>query len=108
MLRLKRLDDNVTLQTRYGTIETPEGAVLRLDSPTPAGAQNAHLFGDVIDGKMMLTLDAGGQRRQKEIAWGPDVRGPYAPELSLARNPIPAPAKRREVEAFCPTSTRSD
>src|SRR4051794_18616583 len=39
VLTFKRLTDTVTMQMRYGTIETPEGAVLRLDARTLTGAQ---------------------------------------------------------------------
>src|SRR5262249_31813813 len=38
-LSLKRLEDEITMELRYGTIETPEGAVLRLDTRTVASTQ---------------------------------------------------------------------
>src|SRR3954452_11486656 len=36
VLTFKRLDNEITMELRYGTIETPQGAVLRLDTRTLA------------------------------------------------------------------------
>src|SRR2546430_15113618 len=36
VLTLKRLENEITMELRYGTIETPQGAVLRLDTRTLA------------------------------------------------------------------------
>lgn len=100
-LKIKRQDDETTMALRYGTIETYEGQVLRLDTRTLAGPNETRVFGDAKGNVMPLTLDAGGQQVRVEMPWGPDVRGPYGPELSLARNPM-QPGDRREVKTFIP------
>jgi hypothetical protein len=100
-LNIKRLDDDVVIATRYGTIETYDGQVLRLDSRSLVGPNETRISGDARDGVLPLTLDAGGQRRRVEIPWSDDVRGPYGPELSLARTPM-QPGERREVKTFIP------
>ena len=101
VLSFKRDKDRVTIETRYGTIETPEGAVLRLDSRTLASKQEMRTFGDVINNQMTLTLEGAGQRQQLVIPWGPDVRGPYAAEQSLSRTPIKA-GESRSIRMFIP------
>ena len=84
-----RLNDTVTMKMMYGTIETPEGEVLRLDTRTLASDKEMRVHGDAIKGKMNLILDTGDGNSQEEvIPWGKDVRGPYAAEQSMARKPM--------------------
>jgi hypothetical protein len=103
-LSFRRGPDTARMKLLYGTIETQEGEVLRLDTLTEASGasgQRIRAFGDVIDGKMTLTLESGGQRQQAVIPWGADVRGPYGAELSLSREPM-QPGQAREVKTFIP------
>lgn len=100
-LTLKRLDNQVVIATRYGTIETYEGQVLRLDARSLAGPNETRVSGDVQNGIMPLTLTAGGRQTRVELPWPDDVRGPYGPELSLARSPM-KPGDRREIKTFIP------
>lgn len=100
-LTFKRGRDSATTELLYGTIETPEGQVLRLDTRTKASRNTIRTYGDVIDGKMTLTIEAGGQTQRKQIEWGPDVRGPYGAEMTLARKPI-QPGETREVKTYIP------
>jgi hypothetical protein len=100
-LNYKRLDDLVTIKLQYGTIETPEGQVLRLDTRTLASRQEMRTYGDVIDGKMTLIMEGGGQRQQVTIPWGPDVHGPYAAEQSLSRKPMRV-GDSRDVKMYMP------
>jgi hypothetical protein len=105
VLSFRRGQDRVNMEVRYGTIETLEGSVLRLDTRTRAGREELRTFGDVVDGKMDLTLEGGGQKQSLAIDWGPDVRGPYAAELSLSRQPI-QPGEKRDVRTFIPDLNR--
>jgi hypothetical protein len=84
----RRLDDEVTMSLMYGTIETPEGEVLRLDTRTEASDQILRVHGDVIRGSMKLKMEGTGQNQEQVIPWGKDVRGPYAIEQSMARKPM--------------------
>ena len=59
--RLKRGRDVAVTKLSYGTIETLDGQVLRLDTLTLAGTQSIRAHGDVIKGAMTLKLDTGGQ-----------------------------------------------
>ncbi len=97
----KRLQDQATTKVEYGSIETPDGKVLRLDTRIIAGAQEMRVYGDVVAGKMKLIIEGGGQRQEETIAWPDDVRGPYAPEQSFARQPI-KPGEVRELKMFMP------
>lgn len=101
VLSFKRRNDKITQRVRYGTIETPGGSVLRLDIRVQSGQDEMRTFGDVVDDKMPLALVGGGQKKQIEIPWGPEIRGPYAAELSLARQPM-QPGEEREEKMFIP------
>lgn len=97
----KRLEDKVTIKTMYGTIETKEGSVLKLETRTLASNQQMTATGSVVDEKMTLTLEGGGQSQQVTIPWGPEVRGPYAAEQSLSRTPIKA-GEARGLRMYVP------
>ena len=86
--RIKRREDIAVTKLMYGTIETLDGQVLKLDTRTQMGNQDIRAYGNVINGEMKLTLEGGGQEQTKTIPWGPEVRGPYAAEQSMARRPL--------------------
>jgi transglutaminase-like putative cysteine protease len=100
-LTFKRAADPISIEYLYGTIETPEGQVLRLDTRTLASKKEMRSHGDVVDGKMTLILEGSGQPQQLTIPWGPDVRGPYGAEMSIARKPM-SPGESREVKVYMP------
>lgn len=88
-MRLKRGDDESAVKLMYGTIETLDGEVLRLDTRTEAGGgQDIRVHGDVINHQMKLIMKGGGQSVSRVIPWGPDVRGPYGAEQSMSRQPM--------------------
>jgi len=96
-LHLKRDKDISVVKLQYGTIETPDGQVLRLDTRTQASEDSdIRAHGDVIRGQMVLKLDANGAHEEKKIPWGTEVRGPYAAEQSMAKKPM----KEREQRAL--------
>jgi hypothetical protein len=97
--RLKRDKDISVTNLEYGTIETLDGEVLRLDTRILAGdGKDIRGHGDVIGGKMRLILESG-ERQERVIAWSSDVRGPYAPEQSMARKPMNE-SERRDLKMF--------
>lgn len=100
-LNLRRQNDQVSIKLRYGTIETLDGEVLKIDHRSTLSDREMRTFGSVIDGQMVLKLEGGGQRVEQRIPWGPEVRGPYAPEQSLARKPISA-GEVRELKQYIP------
>jgi len=101
--RLKRGDDVSVTKLMYGTIETLDGQVLKLDTLTIVGDQNQKLraHGDVIRGVMNLVLEGTGERQETKIRWGSDIRGPYAPEQSMARKPM-TEHETRTLKMFMP------
>ena len=84
----RRLDDTVVMKMLYGTIETPEGEVLRLDTRTLTSDNEIRVFGDAVKGQMNLVMEGTRQRQEKTIPWSKDIRGPYAAEQSMARKPM--------------------
>jgi Transglutaminase-like superfamily len=101
VLTIKRLEDSITMEIRYGTIETPQGSVLRLDTRTLASEKEMRVSGDVVNDRMTLTLDGSGQSQQVTMPWGTDVRGPYAVEQSLSRDPMKL-GETRQLKMFIP------
>jgi Transglutaminase-like superfamily len=99
--KVKRGNDFSVVNLMYGTIETLDGRVLRLDTLTVAGEQKLRAHGDVIRGKMKLVLEGAGQRQELTIPWSADVRGPYAPEQSMARKPM-TEHETRTLKMFMP------
>jgi hypothetical protein len=102
----RRLDDTVTMKMMYGTIETADGEVLRLDTRTLTSENEIRVHGDAIRGKMNLILDTGnGSRQEQDIAWGKDIRGPYAAEQSMARKPMDE-GESRTIKMYIPDLNR--
>jgi Transglutaminase-like superfamily len=101
VLSLKRGNDTSPTEIQYGTIETPEGQVLRLDTRMLASTQIIQVHGDVINGKMLLKIENGKQKQELSIPWPSDTYGPYGAELSLSRNPI-KPGEVRKVKTYVP------
>ena len=99
---LKRGRDETVTKLTYGTIETLQGEVLRLDTLTDTGEQRIRTYGDVIGGKMKLIMEVGGAKQEIVIPWGQDIRGPYAAELSMARSPMKE-KETRSLRMFMPT-----
>ena len=87
VLKFRRGDDVVIQKMTYGTIETLDGEVLRLDTRTLTSDNEIRVYGDVINGQMKLIMEGTKQRQEQTIPWGSDVRGPYAAEQSMARSP---------------------
>lgn len=84
----RRLDDTVVMKMLYGTIETPDGEVLRLDTRTLTSDNEIRVYGDAIRGQMNLVMEGTRQRQEQTIPWSKDIRGPYAAEQSMARKPM--------------------
>ncbi len=99
---LKRGRDYSVTRLTYGTIETLDGEVLRLHTLTDTGEQRISTRGDVIKGKMKLIMQIGKSEQSLVIPWSPDVRGPYAPEQSMARSPMKE-HETRALKMFMPT-----
>ena len=99
--RIKRDRDVAVTKLTYGTIETPDGEVLRLDTLIDAGEQRIRAHGDVIRGKMELVLEGAGSKQSVVIPWSQDIRGPYAAEQSMAARM--KEHEKRSLKMFMPT-----
>jgi transglutaminase-like putative cysteine protease len=105
VLKFKRGSDTVVIQQQYGSIETPEGEVLKLETRVYLGQKELRTLGEVRGSNLVMVLKSGDQTQQAEIPWGPDVRGPYGVELSLSREPI-KPGEERKVKNFIPVANK--
>ena len=84
--------DQSDIKLMYGTIETLDGQVLRLDTRTEAGRlQDIRVHGDVdmAGQRMKLNIDIAGKKQSQIIPWTADVRGPYvrAEQSMLSASP---------------------
>jgi hypothetical protein len=107
VFNFRRLDDTVTMKLMYGTIETSEGEVLRLDTRTLASDNEIRVHGDAIKGQMKLIMETEGNSKHQEVVipWGKDVRGPYAAEQSMARKPM-SEGEIRKIKMYIPDLNR--
>ena len=64
---------------QYGTIETPDGSVLRLDTRTLASDQEMRTFGDVVDDQMTLTLEGRASGSKRRSPGAPTSAAPTPP-----------------------------
>jgi hypothetical protein len=101
LLTIKRLNDKITMELRYGTIETTQGSVLRIDTRTLASEKEMRVYGDVNNDEMTLTLEGSGQSQRVTMPWSADVRGPYAVEQSLSHEPMKV-GQTRQLKMFIP------
>jgi hypothetical protein len=101
----RRLDDTVVMQMQYGTIENPDGEVLRLDTRTLVSDKEIRVYGDAVNGKMKLIMEGTGQHQEQTIPWGKDIRGPYAAEQSMARKPMEE-GESRKLKMYIPDVNR--
>lgn len=101
VLSLKRGRDRTETEMRFGTIETPDGRVLSLDVRAQTGGMEQRTHGIAKNGKMKLSFEIGRSKQEKVLDWPDTVRGPYAAEQSLARQPI-KPGETRELIMFVP------
>src|SRR3954447_7954835 len=97
----RRLDDTVVMKLLYGTIETPDGEVLRLDTRTLVSDNELRVHGDAVGGKMKLTMAGTNQHQEQTIPWTKDIRGPYAAEQSMARKPMEE-GETRHIKMYIP------
>lgn len=103
-MRLKRENDESFVKLMYGTIETLDGQVLRLDTRTQSGETldlRVHGDVDVAKQQMRLIMDGTGRSQNQVISWTPDVRGPYGAEQSMAKKPMKE-HERRELKIYIP------
>jgi len=101
VLTFKRNKDVVSMQVRLGTIETTDGEVLKIDYRTLAGPTELKNSGDVVDGKLLMTFEAGQLKQQQVLDWPAEVRGPYAVEQTIARKAM-EPGEVRTLKSFLP------
>ncbi len=105
VLKFRRGDDVVVQKMTYGTIETLEGEVLRLDTRTLTSDNEIRVYGDVVKGQMKLIMEGTQQHQEQIIPWGSDVRGPYAAEQSMARKPM-TKGESRKLKMYIPDLNR--
>lgn len=100
-LAVKRFGDQTTQEIRFSSVETPEGAVIEIDTEIDQAATPMRTTGKVVDDRMVLETTTQGKKVTTSIPWAADCRGFYAVEQSLLDRPL-QPHQQRTVRALVP------
>jgi hypothetical protein len=101
-LKFRRASDEVELDVKYSTRETPQGRLLDFSLDMAQGAASMlAATGRVQNHQLRIEVGAGGKQTAASIPWSDDYGGLYALEESLAARPL-HPGEKRTLRAFVP------
>ena len=101
-LKLRRASEEVELDAKFSTQETPQGRLLDFSVDMAQGtASMLAATGRVEKGELRLEAGTGDKRATAAIPWSDDFGGLYAVEESLAARPL-KPGEKRALRAFVP------
>ena len=99
LLSVKRFGQVFKAETRFTSIETPDGGLVEFSSEMPQGAQPMKSLGRVAGDTLELSVTSQGRSLDQKIPWQDEYGGPYAVELSLLTQPM-APGEKRSIIHF--------
>jgi hypothetical protein len=94
-LEMARFGQTVRLGTHFVCLESPEGHVQSFTCRTEAGPTPIVVRGRLSDGKLILTSINQGKEIESSLPWDKSIRGFFATEQSLRRQPMKVGEKRR-------------
>ncbi len=101
-LKFRRASDEVELDVKYSTRETPQGRLLDFSLDVAQGAASTlAVTGRVQDHELRIEVGAGGKMTAAAIPWSDDYGGLFAEDESLAARPL-QPGEKRTLRAFVP------
>ncbi len=101
-LKFRRASDEVEVDVKYSTRETPQGRLLDFSLDMAQGAASMlAATGRVQNHELRMDVGAQGKKTAASIPWSDDYGGFYALEESLAARPL-APGEKRTLRAFVP------
>jgi hypothetical protein len=101
-LKFRRASDEVELDAKYSTRETPQGRLLDFSLDMAQGAASMlAVTGRVANHELRLEVGGGGKKAAAAIPWSDDYGGLYALEESLAARPL-EPGETRTLRAIIP------
>jgi hypothetical protein len=98
-LSLRRFGQTVEQDLKIGTVETPEGELLRFTTEAALGPTPVRFKGHVEAGEMVI--EGNGATKPVRMPWSKDVRGFRGLEESLEKQPM-APNSRRQLKVLVP------
>ena len=106
VLKLKRFGRSIEQHISLESIETPDGEVIRFRSEMLAGSSPVVTSGQVVDGRMNITMSTQGKSVSRDLDWAPDWGGFFATEQTLERKPM-QPGEVRTLTSLVPVFTQS-
>lgn len=103
-LAIRRFGTPMTMEIRFASIETADGALLGCESVISQAAATVVTKGRVADGNLELQTTTAGKTTRTTIPWSSEIGGFYAVQQSLLRKPM-EPGERRTVRALEPGTT---
>jgi hypothetical protein len=101
-LKFRRASDEVEIDAKFSTRETPQGRLLDFSLDMAQGAASMQTAaGRVENHELRMEVGAGGKKAAASIPWSDDYGGFYALEESLAARPL-EPGQQRTLRAFVP------
>ena len=99
LLSVKRFGQVFKAETRFTSIETPQGGLVEFSSEMPQGALPMKSSGRVAGDTLELSVTNGGKSVDQKIPWRDEYGGPYALESSLLTQPM-TPGDERSIRHF--------
>jgi hypothetical protein len=94
-LEMARFGQKVKLGTHFECLESEEGVIQSFTCRTEAGPTPIVIRGELVDGTLRLTTTSQGKEIESSLPWDKSIRGFFATEQSLRRQPMKAGEKRR-------------
>ncbi len=92
---MTRFGQMVKVSTHVDCLESETGAVESLTCRTEAGPTSVVIQGRLVDGTLQLVTSSSGKPVSSRLPWDDSIRGFFATEQSLRRQPMKAGEKRQ-------------
>ncbi len=94
-LEVARFGQKVKLSTHFECLESAEGVIHSFTCRTEAGPSPIVIRGELVEGTLRMTTSSQGKEIEGSLRWDKSIRGFFATEQSLRRQPMKAGEKRR-------------
>jgi transglutaminase-like putative cysteine protease len=100
-LTVRRFGQVTSETIQLSSRQTATGSMVSLSTELGAGGSRNVTAGECTGGRLVLTAEQSGTKREWEIAVAPHCGGFFAVEWSLRQQPL-QPGERRQLQAFLP------
>lgn len=103
---LQRSGKTIDRRTQIVSIERANGELLRIEGTVQTGTKKSRFMGSPKDNTLKIETNSEGRTTTQSFPWEPSMRGPFAIEQSLMREPL-GEQEIREVKYFDPVQLKS-